>query len=227
MQSLANILIIEDDTDILELETFHLLREGYNVMGVTSTHEVEMLLKEENIDLMLVDRMLPKVEGSEFVAFLRDKGIDTPVMFISAKDKDEDIEEGFLRGCDDYLRKPFNMNELLFRVKALLRRTTTVEFERITARDIVMDLNTRKVYVEEKEVKLTKLEFNLLAFLITHKNKVLEREHIMKNIWKDQIDIQKRTVNVTIKRLKEKIDFENTKDYIVPIRGIGYRFNAL
>ena len=99
----ATILIIEDNEDLLELEAFHLMKEGYRVIGLTSTKEVESML-EEGVDLMLVDRTLPQAEGSEFVAYLRDKGVTTPVMFVSAKDTDEEIEEGFMRGADDYLR---------------------------------------------------------------------------------------------------------------------------
>jgi len=223
-KSLANILIIEDDIDILELETYHLLKDGYHVIGVTSTTEVEKLLEKVHIDLMLVDRMLPRVEGSEFVGYLRAKGINVPVMFVSAKDKDTDVEEGYLRGCDDYLRKPFNIKELLFRVKAILRRTNYIDVELLTARDIKLNFNTRKTYVSNKEVLLTKLEFEILALFIKHKNKALDREYILKSIWKDQENIQKRTVNVTINRLKRKIDPDDMKNYIVPVRGIGYKF---
>jgi DNA-binding response OmpR family regulator len=221
---IATILIIEDNEDLLELETFQLIKEGYKVIGVTSTKEVESILDNENIDLMLVDRTLPRVEGSEFVRYLRDKGVTIPVMFVSAKDKDEEIEEGYQCGADDYLRKPFNMKELLYRVKAILRRTNSIEYERLVARDIVMDFNTRKTYVENNEVELTKLEFELLTLFIKNKNRALEREYLLQNVWNDNESTQKRTVNVTINRLKKKIDpFEN-KEYIVPVRGIGYKF---
>ncbi|UPT77408.1 response regulator transcription factor [Sulfurovum sp. XGS-02] len=220
----ATILSIEDNEDLLELETFHLLKEGYKVIGATSTKGVESILEQENIDLMLVDRTLPRIEGSEFVSYLRDKGVTTPVMFVSAKDRDEEIEEGFLRGGDDYLRKPFNIKELLYRVKAILRRTNAIEHERLTARDIIMDFNTRKTYIESKEVELTKLEFELLSLFIKNKNKALGREYLIQNIWNENEDIQKRTVNVTINRLKKKIDPHEDKEYIVPVRGIGYKF---
>lgn len=221
---IATILIIEDNEDLLELETFHLQKEGYKVIGVTSTKEVESTLEQENIDLMLVDRTLPRVEGSEFVRYLRDKGVTTPVMFVSAKDKDDEIEEGFICGGDDYLRKPFNINELLYRVKAILRRTSSIEHERLTARDIVMDFNTRTTYIENDEVALTKLEFELLSLFIQNKNRALEREYLLQKLWNDNEGTQKRTVNVTINRLKKKIDPLDTKEYIIPVRGIGYKF---
>ncbi|GIU01086.1 DNA-binding response regulator [Sulfurovum sp. TSL6] len=219
----ATILIIEDNEDLLEIEEFHLMKEGYCVIGVTSTKEVESML-EQGVDLMLVDRTLPQVEGSEFVSYLRDKGVTIPVMFVSAKDTDKEIEEGFLRGGDDYLRKPFNMKELLYRVKAILRRTNAIEQERLMARDIIMDFNTRKTYIESDEVELTKLEFELLSLFIKNKNRALEREYLIQNIWHESEDIQKRTVNVTINRLKKKIDPQENKEYIVPVRGIGYKF---
>lgn len=221
---MATILSIEDNEDLLELETFHLIKEGYKVIGSNSTKGVESILEQENIDLMLVDRTLPQVEGSEFVSYLRDKGVTTPVMFISAKDKDEEIEEGFIRGGDDYLRKPFNMKELLYRVKAILRRTNAIEQERLMARDIVMDFNTRKTYIDNEEVELTKLEFELLSLFIKNENRALKREYLLQNIWHDNESTQTRTVNVTINRLKKKIDPHEDKEYIVPVRGIGYKF---
>lgn len=220
---IATILIIEDNEDLLELEKFHLMKEGYKVIGLTSTKGAESIL-EEGVDLMLVDRTLPRVEGSEFVSYLRNKDVTTPVMFVSAKDTDDEIEEGFLRGGDDYLRKPFNLNELLYRVKAILRRTHAIEHERLIARDIVMDFNTRKTYIENDEVELTKLEFELLGLFIKNKNRALEREYLLQNIWNDNEAIQKRTVNVTINRLKKKIDPYEDKEYIVPVRGVGYKF---
>lgn len=223
VEPVATILIIEDNEDLLELEVFHLQKEGYKVIAVTSTKEVESLLKQ-GVDMMLVDRTLPGVEGSEFVSMLRNKGVTTPVMFISAKDKDEDIEEGYSCGGDDYLRKPFNMNELLYRVKAILRRTNFIEHERIAARDIMMDFNTRKTFIAESEVALTKLEFELLCLFIQNQNRALEREYLIEKLWGESEEIQKRTVNVTINRLKKKIDPQEHKEYIVPVRGIGYKF---
>jgi len=221
---IATILVIENDEDLLELEELHLRKEGYKVIGVTSTKEVESLL-EQGVDLMLVDRILPRVEGSEFISYLRDKGVTTPVIFVSAKDQDEDIEEGFICGGDDYLKKPFNIKELLYRVKAILRRTCAIKHERLTVRDIIMDMNTRKVYVENTGVELTKLEFELLAIFIRYKGKVLEREYLLEKVWNYHDNTQKRTVNVTINRLKKKIDPLETKEYILPVRGIGYKFN--
>lgn len=221
---IATILIIEDNEDLLELEAFHLRGEGYKVIELTSTVTAESALKE-GVDLMLIDRSLDHTEGSEFVAYLRDKGVMTPVIFVSAKGSDEDIEEGFRCGGDDYMKKPFNIKELMYRAKAILRRTSAIKYERLKVRDIVMDFNTHKIFVQNREVELTKLEFKLLGILLKNKNKVLERNYLLQHIWSDSEDTQKRTINVTINRLKKKIDPMNEKNYILPIRGIGYRFN--
>jgi len=222
IEPIATILIIEDNEDLLELEAFHLTKEGYKVISKTSTKDVEPIVKD--VDLMLVDRGLPRIEGSEFVSYLRDKGVKTPVMFVSAKDKDIDIEEGYISGGDDYLRKPFNINELIFRVKAILRRCNEIEYDRVTARDIIMDYNTRKTFIANKEIELTKLEFELLSLFIKNKNRALDREYLLRELWCDNEKTQKRTVNVTINRLKKKIDPQNKKEYIIPVRGIGYKF---
>lgn len=223
IEPIATVLIIEDNEDLRELEAFHLLKEGYRVIGMSSTAGVESKL-QEGVDLMLVDRTLPQVEGSEFVEYLRDKGVRTPVIFISAKVSQAEIEEGFMRGGDDYICKPFNMKELTCRVRAILRRTCAIEHERLSARDIVMDLNTHKTYVNNVEVLLTKLEFKILALFIKNKNRALERDFLLKNIWLENRVTQKKTVNVSIKRLKKKIDPLGEKAYILPVRGIGYKF---
>ncbi len=223
-KTIATIIVIEDDNELLELEKFHLEKEGFKVLGFNSTKNVESTLEQE-IDLMIVDRKLPGIEGSDFIRYIRDKGVQIPVIFVSAKAKDNEIEEGFLSGGDDYLRKPFNTNELIFRVKAILKRTNALQHKRLTHRDIIMDLNSRKTYVQENEVILTKLEFNLLSFFIKNKHKILERDYLLRYVWNDNELKQKRTVNVTINRLKKKIDPENNKEYINPIHGIGYKLN--
>ena len=145
----ALILIVEDEEDILELMEFNLGREGFETMGFLNTKRVTEVLEEEKVDLILMDRNLPGTEGSEFIASLRRQGIDTPVIFISAKDKDKDIEQGFERGGDDYLTKPFSMKELVLRVKAILRRTQKALPEgNVTYRDITLNLASRTLIIE-------------------------------------------------------------------------------
>lgn len=219
----ALILIVEDEEDILELIEFNLSREGFETMGFRSTKRVMEVLEEEKVDLILMDRNLPGAEGSEFVSNLRRHGIHTPVIFISAKDKDHEIEQGFERGGDDYLTKPFSMKELVLRIKAILRRTKKTSDEGILSyRDISLNLNARTLTIDTKQVELTKLEFDLLHALIANQNVVLERDTLLENVWGGDDVYQDRTVNVAINRLKEKIDPDKTKEYIKTVRGVGY-----
>lgn len=219
----ALILIVEDEEDILELMEFNLSREGFETIGFLNTKSILQVLEEERVDLILMDRNLPGAEGSEYVANLRKKGIDTPVIFISAKDKDSDIEQGFERGGDDYLTKPFSMKELVLRVKAILRRTQkSSNQETLSYRDIVLNLASRTVKISDDIIELTKLEFDLLHALISNQNVVLDRDTLLDEVWGGDEVYQDRTVNVAINRLKEKIDPDKSKDYIKTVRGVGY-----
>ena len=219
----AHILIIEDEEDILELQEYHLSKEGYEVTGFLNTRKVEEFLEDESVDLLIVDRNLPSVEGSEFVASLRSKGYDIPVIFVSAKDSDSDIEEGFLRGGDDYLTKPFNVNELLLRVRSILKRTQKNLQDKVTYKDIVLDLAKREAYVSDVVVNLSKMEFELLSYFIKNKNRVIDRYELLDRVWMDEDHTQTKTVNVTINRLLKKIDPKKSKKYIEPVRGVGYK----
>lgn len=219
----ALIVVVEDEEDILELIEYNLSKEGFDTIGLLSTKTLRQVLEEEKVDLMIMDRNLPGAEGSEYVAALRDEGINVPVIYLSAKDSDRDIEEGFLRGGDDYMTKPFNMKELLLRIKAMLRRTGGKSAEGVvTYRDIRLDLASRKVTVGGAPVVLTKLEFDLLYTLIKNSHIVLDRDYLLEHVWGGDEVYQDRTVNVAINRLKEKIDPDKSKVYIKTVRGVGY-----
>lgn len=215
------IVVIEDEEDILELLEYSLKKEGYDVEGFLGTTHVLQLLNEQHVDLLLVDRNLPGVEGSEFVAMLRQKGIQIPVIFLTAKTEEHHKLEGFERGADDYITKPFSIAEVMMRIKAVLKRTTPPKAT-LSHRDIIVDMTEQEVWVNERLVELTRKEFDLLCELIRNKNHVLSRESILEKVWGDE-SFQDRTVDVAIKRLKEKIDPERHKNYIISVRGIGYR----
>ncbi len=220
----AKIVVVEDEEDILELIEYNLTKEGYEVIGFLNTKSVEQMLGEESVDLLIMDRNLPGVEGSEFVQALRKDGFVTPVIYLSAKSQESDIEEGFMRGADDYITKPFNMKELLLRIKAILRRTSKKVEEGVLAyRDLVLNKSSRTLSVEGKDVDVTKLEFNLLCEFILNKNSVLDRDYLLENVWDGAEEYQYKTVNVAINRLKEKIDPHKSKNYIQTVRGIGYK----
>ena len=215
------ILIVEDEDDILDLLSFTL--SDYELFTFTSTKNVKEVLDKENIDLIIMDRNLPGIEGSVFIHSLREKGYNQPVIYLTAKDKEEDILEGFERGADDYITKPFNLEELKARIKAVIKRTKK-EVKILKHRDITFNLETREVKINDKIINLTHLEKDLLLEFMQNKNRVLSREFLLNNVWEDSFDKQLKTVNVAIKRLKEKIDPDNKKEYIKAIRGEGYIF---
>jgi len=220
----ANIVIVEDEEDLLELLEYNLQKEGFETIGFLNTKTVVQILDEEDIDLLIMDRNLHGVEGSEFVNELREGGLELPVIFLTAKDRDEDIEEGFLRGGDDYITKPFNMKELILRVRSILKRTSKKHNEgKLAFRDLLLNKGTRELLVDGKNVEVTKLEFDLLTEFILNKNSVLERDYLLETVWGDNASYQYKTVNVAINRLKEKIDPEKDKDYIQTVRGVGYK----
>jgi len=219
----ALILIVEDDNDLLELLEHRLQKEDYETLGFVSTKYVKKVLEEESVDLILMDRNLPDIEGSEYISLLREKGMDVPVIFLSAKNSNAHIEEGFLRGGDDYVTKPFEVKELLLRIEALLRRTKKDIQKKVASfKDIVLDLNLRVANIKGVPVELTKLEFDLLHTFIQNQNSVLKRDFLLEHVWGKGKTTEERTVNVAIKRLKEKIDGNAEHSYIKTIRGIGY-----
>ncbi len=221
------IVIIEDEEDILELIEYHLVKEGYSVTGFLSTENVEQFLEEENPSLMIVDRNLPGMEGSEFVAYLREIGYDIPVIFLTAKDEESELEEGYERGGDDYMSKPFNPKELTLRVKALLRRSgVLMRQERIKYKLLTIDVIKKNLTVNEQLVSLTNLEFNLLHTFMKHIDKPLTRDFLRDEVWGSEGEgVNDNAVNVAINRLKNKIDPQNEQNYFHPVWGVGYKFS--
>jgi DNA-binding response OmpR family regulator len=221
---MKTIIVVEDEQDILELIEYTLSAEGYDIISCLNTLNVEKLLDEEEVSLILMDRNLPSMEGSMFIQSLRKKGYHTPVIYLTAKDRDEDILEGFERGGDDYITKPFNLNVLKARVKALIKRTSK-ELEQLKIRDIEYYASNKKFFIEAKEVHLTHLEHDLLLEFISNKDILLSRDTLLMNVWEDYLEVKPKTVNVAIKRLKEKIDPNGEKNYITSVRGEGYIFS--
>ncbi len=218
------IVVIEDESDILELIEYHLSKEGYDVTGFLSTENVEQFLEEENPDLMIVDRNLPGVEGSRFVEGIREIGYDIPVIFLTARDKDSDIEEGFLAGGDDYMTKPFNAKELLLRIHAILKRNGESASHKIKYRDILLNLQNREIYVDDRPVELTNLEFKLLYTFVKTPKQPLDRDFLRDEVWgDDSAAFHDKTINVAMNRLKKKIDPKGEKEYFAPVWGVGYK----
>lgn len=219
----ATILIVEDEEDILDLMEYTLSKEGYDVITCIDTSNVIDMLDEEDISLILMDRNLPGIEGSQFIQNIRKDGYNQPVIYISAKDSSDEILEGFDSGGDDYMTKPFNLNELKARVKALLKRTQNIQ-DVIKYRDITYNASNKTFSITGEEIKLTVLEHNLLLEFIKNPKILLSRETLLERVWKESESKQLKTVNVAIKRLKENIDPNGDKNYIEAIRGEGYKF---
>lgn len=220
----STILIVEDEEDILELIEYTLQKEGFETIGFLSiTKQVKKVLDEEHIDLILMDRNLPGVEGSDFIKKIKEEGYNNPVIYLSAKDKTEDILEGFEKYADDYITKPFNLKELCARVHALIKRTSK-EVDVLKIRDIIYKASNKTFFIEDELIELTHLEHDLFLEFIKNKDILLSREHLLESVWKDSYDKKLKTVNVAIKRLKSKIDKDNTKNYLKSVRGEGYIF---
>ncbi len=218
------IIVIEDEPDILELLEYHLEKEGYSVAGFLSTENVEQFLEEENPDLMIVDRNLPGVEGSEFVSKIRELGFDIPVLFLTARDKESDLEEGFHSGGDDYMTKPFSSKELLLRIAALLKRSGATSSDKVKYRDLILDLQKRELFIESKHIELTNLEFKLLHTFVKNPHQPLDRDFLRDEVWgDDSANFHDKTINVAMNRLKKKIDPEGVKEYFAPVWGVGYK----
>jgi len=218
------IVIIEDEEDILELLEYHLSKEGYAVTGFVSTENVEKFLEEESPALMIVDRNLPGLEGAEFIVRMRAAGYNIPVIFLTAKDKEKDLEEGFHSGGDDYMTKPFRTKELLLRVSALLKRSGVQSGDKLKYRDLVLDLQTRELLIDNKSIELTNLDFRLLHTFVKNPHQPLDRDFLRDEVWgDDSSNFNDKTINVAINRLKKKIDPEGTKEYFAPIWGVGYK----
>jgi DNA-binding response OmpR family regulator len=217
------ILIVDDEEDILDLMDYTLTSEGYDVISCVDTSNIRNILDEEEIVLILMDRNLPGIEGSMFIEKIRSEGYNQPVIYVSAKDLSEDIVEGFERGGDDYITKPFNINELKARVKALIRRTSKIE-DVLKYKDIIYNSANKTFKIADEDMKLTSLEHDLLLEFMKNQNILLSRDILLERVWKDSINKQLKTVNVAIKRLKETIDPTGEKNYIQAVRGEGYIF---
>jgi len=203
--------IIEDEEDLLELLEFNLKQEGYDVVGFLNTKKVKDFIIEEMPDLLIVDRNLPKVEGVNFVKELKNEGFDIPVIFLTAKNSEEEILKGFEAGADDYITKPFSMAELKARVKAVLKRNKKLS-KIISYKNFKLDLENKILINENEKINLTNNELNLLKIFFENPNRVISREEIA-----EILEISEKSVNVAVNRLNHKTPL------LEAVRGVGYK----
>lgn len=227
---MASIVVIEDEEDLLTTLEYNLHQEGHQVHPFHTGEEgLEWVLRHGPPDLVMLDIMLPGMSGIEVCHRLRAHGRsrDVPVLFLSAKSEDIDRVVGFELGADDYVVKPFNVRELLLRIRAILRRSASVprpvvEESLVIFGPLKMDRHRHQVWVAEQEILLTSMEFKLLDLLLTHKGRVQSRDTLLVKVWNVQnTTIQTRTVDVHVKRLREKLGAIG--DAIETVRTVGYR----
>ncbi len=224
-----SILLVEDDKDISELVKNHLGQENFTVLTVFDGEEALALLKKNEVDLILLDLMLPKLSGMEFLKQIRTTRL-IPVLIISAKGSDIDKVLGLGFGADDYISKPFSMVELTARVHAAIRRATQyLPLENVSTsvlyfKELSLDFKTFSALVKGKNVQLTSKEFHILKLFMTNKNRVFTKEQIYHFIWEDDYYGNENVINVHIRRLRKKIEEDpSNPQYIRTIWGIGYK----
>ena len=219
---MTKILIAEDDTELRQLYSRVLIQSGYAVKGVSDGREALKALDGEFFDLIISDIMMPVVDGYELVRLLRSLGNTTPVMMITAKDEFDDMRQGFLSGTDDYMVKPINVNEMVLRVGALLRRSKMLNERRLTVGDTVMECDSLTLTNENGVQILPQKEFMLLYKMLSFPGKIFTRQQLMDDIWGYDSESDTHTVDVHIGRLREK--FRDSPDFkIITMRGVGYK----
>lgn len=198
------ILIVEDEEDILELLEYTLQKEGYETIGFLNIDKnVRNVLNEEQIDLIIMDRNLPGIEGTSFIDEIKQQGFTNPVIYVTAKDRDEDIIEGFDSHADDYITKPFNLKELCARVKAVIKRSSK-DIDVLKVKDIVYKSSNKKFYIDENEIELTHLEHDLLLEFIKNKDILMTREHLLNSVWQDSFEKKEKNCKCCNKKIKSK-----------------------
>lgn len=225
-----NVLVVDDDKEIVNAIDIYLSKEGYNILKAYNGIEALEIVKHNEIHLIIVDIMMPKMDGIEFTDNIRkDKSI--PIIMLSAKSEDYDKVLGLDKGADDYITKPFNPIELIARVNSQIRRYTklgsiTIENDENVYKtgELQIDDSTKKVIVDGKEIKLTPTEYNILLFLTKNKGKVFSIEEIYENVWDEECYGAENIIAVHIRHIREKIEI-NPKDpkYLKVIWGVGYK----
>lgn len=223
------ILVVDDEEDLCEILKFNLENEGYFVDTANSAEEA-LKMDLGQYSLLLLDVMMGEISGFKMANMLK-KNKDTagiPIIFITAKDTENDTVTGFNLGADDYISKPFSLREVVARVKAVLRRTATVVAndtqEQITYNTLVIDITKKKVSIDGQEIALTKKEFEILVLLLQNRGRVFSREDILSKIWSDEVYVLDRTIDVNITRLRKKIG--SYGKCIVTRLGYGYCFEC-
>lgn len=228
---MRTVLVVDDEPSIVTLLKFNLEQAGYDVLTAEDGRKgLDTALKEKP-DLIVLDLMLPGMDGMDVCKTLRQEKVNTPILMLTAKDDEFDKILGLELGADDYLTKPFSPREVVARVKAILRRSQVEDVEQseqvIKIGDLEIHLERYDVYFKGEQLILTPKEFELLLYLANHRGKVLSRDQLLNGVWDFQYDGDTRIVDVHISHLREKIESDTKKPiYIRTIRGFGYKFEG-
>ena len=227
-----NILVLDDEKEIADLVEVYLKNENYNVFKFYDSKEALKCIENQKLDVAILDVMIKDVDGFEICKMIRDKGLNFPVIMLTAKIEDKDKIQGLTLGADDYITKPFNILEVKARMKAILRRNAVTEKKAaksniINAGDMKIDCDSRNLYIAGRPINLTAKEFDLLELLAVNPGKVYSRDNLLKAVWGQDYSGDGRTVDVHMRRLREKIeDNPSEPKYVHTKWGVGYYFNV-
>lgn len=216
------ILVVEDEKDLNKIIVKHLLKQDFIVDYAYNGLEALDFVAYTKYDLIILDIMMPEMDGFEFAKKIRDEENDTPILFLTAKDTIEDRVRGLDLGGDDYLIKPFDFKELLARIRAIVRRKNGESSNIIRIFDLSVDINKKQVKRGSKLIDLTAKEYQVLEYLLRNKNQILTRENIRDGVWPYDSSAESNVIDVLIKNIRKKIDIENSNKLITTKRGLGY-----
>ncbi|MGE5484135.1 MAG: response regulator [Ignavibacteriales bacterium] len=221
----GRVMIVDDEASIVRLVSFNLQKEGYTVLEASDGNEALSLMGSGDPDLVLLDVMLPGMNGLDVFRAIRSQGKNTPVIFLTARGSEVDKVVGLELGADDYVVKPFSPRELMARVRAVLRRNSAPPQETLSYNGLTIDRGARTVEMDGAEISLTAREFDLLVFMAQNPGRVFTREHLLDRVWGYEYVGDTRIVDVHISHLREKIEKgPGNRCFITTVRGVGYRF---
>lgn len=218
-------IVIEDDLDIQRQIVDRLKKEGFAVDSANNGTEGLYLLEQYPSDVAIIDLGLPELSGLEVINSIRKQGINIPVLILTARGRWQDKVEGLDAGADDYLVKPFHHEEMMARIRVLIRRASGWSDSRIVCSPVILDTSTQRTYVEERELDLTAFEYKVLEYLMLHAGEVISKTVLTEHLYDDEADNDSNVIEVFIRRLRQKLDPDESLRPIETLRGRGYRFN--
>ena len=225
----GKILLVEDEAPIREMLGYTLMKEGYTFREAADVEEARPLIADDKPDILLLDWMLPGMNGVDYARRIRNNPDtrDIPIIMLTARGEEADKVRGLDTGADDYITKPFSGKELLARIRAVMRRTKNTDTDGIvTVNGLALDPETFRVTVDEQIVEISPTEFRLLHFFITHPERVYSRSQLLDHVWGRNVYVEERTVDVHIRRLRKTLEPYDYSHLIQTVRSVGYRFST-